>query len=77
MFQTPEKCSVTYPRCGISAACHQQVKSRMKVQIIGCTQVSVVVPDDLINTSTSSGTKRISAAQQNILHFKQPTIFNF
>lgn len=46
--------SATYPRCGVSAAGHQQVKSRMKVQIISSTKVSVVVPDDLINRSTMS-----------------------
>lgn len=47
--------SATYPRCGVSAAGHQQVKSRMKVQIISSTKVSVVVPDDLSNRSTTLG----------------------
>lgn len=47
--------SATYPRCGVSAAGHQQVKSRMKVQIISSTKVSVVVPDDLSNRPTTLG----------------------
>lgn len=66
-LQSPDTRGVTDPRCGISAARHQQVKSWMKVQIIGRTQVSVVVPDDLIETSTNSGPQACSAELTCIL----------